>query len=255
MRSLQLSILAGVSLVFAGLAGCDSTTPIQPTPTPAPWENARIQAGDFWAFSETETMTSTDGVSQITRESTTTVTNETVVDLLGNEAFIHRTEGTVTVDDGDPEAYEAEYYFSQDASGILYEHGEFVDDEKGGYQSMILAADGGKFRTKPYPLTIGTSHEWDATYDDGYHTQGTSVISAIETITIGAGTFVAAKIESEATDDYEDWTRTCTTTRWHVPELCDNIKGEYTCHSESPSEALDYSGTYELIDSSLLDAE
>jgi hypothetical protein len=255
MRHRNPAAVAIMISMLLCLSGCDwlgMVGGLQPQPEPLR-QNVEIKPGDTWTFTQRKTVTSGEETTVYTTEWTETVTAETITDLAGQTAWIFKTEGTSGAEGEAQEAFQSIDYYSQGEDNILYIHGEFIDDEEDeSYESFVLAEDGGKFRTKAYPLTIGTTHEWDVTYNDGYTTGGTTEVLAIETVTVAAGTFTAAKMETRSESSYGDWTTTCTSTRWHVPEINSNAKTVYTCTNVSPEGTREWEAEYELTESSLL---
>jgi hypothetical protein len=63
---------------------------------------------------------------------------------------------------------------------------------------------------------------------------------------------MAARVELESHESFQDWILSCTAIRWHVAGLSDDAKSATSCHEESAAGPSDWSATRELTGSSLL---
>lgn len=242
-----------VAIVLSALlAGCDLFGPVVPCPddTAENWRNAPAGPGDTWTYAITQR--NEEGKITFLGTLIRTIGDQTVTDLAGQVANVHLMTGEWAAVDFEPTTYSSQAYYSQDAAGDWYLHGEHFDDD-GGYDAFVTAEAGGKISILPHPATIGATSQWDVVYDNGYQWQGRSEVVAHETIITAMGTCCTARIEVEQVLSRDGKTRTLDCTYWLAPQLSKPLLFtiDYTETDNATQETSRWSKEYEMTESSL----
>lgn len=256
MKYRNLAWMTGVVVMLLTLSGCDwlgMVAGFQPDTNALP-AITELAAGDHWTYSETETVTRGDETTVYSIEFTQTATAETIKDLAGQTAWVLTREETITREGEELGTSTNKAYYSQGDNNRVYYHGNYEEEngDQAGYASLILAEDGGKVCMEPYPLVVGAVHTWEVGYNDGTSEKGSSTVIAIEEVTVSAGTFRVAKVESQLEYKSDHHTATCTATSWYAPEVGGEAKASYECTGKYGERTVEWTAEYELTDSNLV---
>lgn len=175
-----------------------------------------LQVGDSWIYDELREGLVNGEVMSVNLTYTITVSPDMVVDLAGNTARVLATTEHFVGEDGTETTFTGGEYFSQDPDGTLYKHGEFNETP---FERFIQVPPEGKVREIASPVAVGDTTEWDIVYDDGTTLIGGIEVVGIESVTVPAGHFVAAKFRLSFTATTETTTNVGDVTAWVVPEL------------------------------------
>jgi hypothetical protein len=204
-----------------------------------------LEPGDSWTYQEHGTYGYQAYSFEYEGEITNTVRTETVLDYTGTRVRVIATTDAIRfLDDNELlPSTERKIYFSQDADGSLYSHGEYDDRVNPAVQRFVTQPECGRDLIMPSPLVPGAAPVSVSTaFDDGTEKSGRIAVVGTETVTVAAGEFAAIKVRTSGTRISGPVKTSYVTTSWYVPALGAEVKYEST----ETTQDFELSETYTL---------